>query len=121
MMAAVTTLLNAVTSTGVGPAKEFKRLIDKHVVQVDITGAPSAVTVLLEGSIDGTTFGIVGTHVFTAADLTNTTAIFFDSDNILLHVRVNLTVLTGGTTPTVTAIYEGVATGDVKSTRHGVF
>ena len=120
-MANVTTLLNAVTSTGAGPAKDLSRLIDKHVIQVDITGGPSAVTVVLEGSIDGNDFGVVGTHAFTAGDLTNTTAIFFDTDNPLLHVRVNLTVLTGGSTPSVTAIYEGVATGDPKTLRHGVF
>lgn len=120
-MANVTTLLNAATSTGAGTAKNLSRLIDKHVIQVDITGAPSAVTVVLEGSLDGNDFGVVGTHAFTAGDLTNTTAIFFDSDSPLLYVRVNLTVLTSGTAPTVTAIYEGVATGDPKSMLHGVF
>lgn len=120
-MANVTTLLNAVTSTGVGPAKGLSRLIDKHVLQVDITGGPSAVTVILEGSIDGNDFGIISTHAFSAADLTNTTAIFFDLDSPLLHIRLNLTVLSGGTAPTVTAIYEGVATGDPKTMLHGVF
>ena len=121
-MAAETVLLSAVTSTGAGTAKDFhsNRLIDKHVIQVDITGGPSAVTVLLEGSLNGTDFGIIGTHAFTAADLTNTTAIFFDSDSPCLHVRVNLSVLTGGSTPTVTAIYEGLQTGEQKTGLHGV-
>ncbi len=119
-MAAETVLLVAATATGVGPAKAFSKLIDKHVIQVVNTGDPTAVTVLLEGSLDGTNFDIIGTHAFTAADIVNDGAIFFDVDSPCLHVRVNLTVLTGGTTPTITAIYEGMQTGDQQTGLHGV-
>ena len=120
-MPSATTLLSAVTSTGEGSAKDLKRLIDKHVMQIDITGAPSAVTVLLEGSLDGNDYGIIGTHAMTAADLTNTTAIVFDSDSPCLHVRANLSILTAGTAPTVTVLYEGISTGEPKTTKKGVF
>lgn len=119
-MAAQTVLLAAAAATGVGAVKNFSRLIDKHAVQVVTTGDPTAVTVLLEGSLDGTNFDIIGTHAFTAADIVNDGAIFFDVDSPCLHVRLNLTVLTAGTTPTITAIYEGMQTGDYQSGLHGV-
>tara|TARA_R110000803_G_scaffold5230_6_gene17348 strand:+ start:2545 stop:2907 length:363 start_codon:yes stop_codon:yes gene_type:complete len=119
-MAAETVLLAAATATGVGIAKAFNRLVDKHVFQVVTTGDPTAVTILLEGSLDGTNFDIIGTHAFTAADIVNDGAIFFDVDSPCLHVRLNLTVLTAGTSPTITAIYEGMQTGDHQSGLHGV-
>ena len=114
-------LLNAVTSTGASLAKEFSRLVNSHVLQVTITGGPSAVTVTLEGSLDNTTFVTIGTHVFSAGELTATKAMFFDIDKPLLAVKANLTVLTGGSTPTVTATYEGDSTGSQHVGRRGVF
>ena len=114
-------LLNAVTSTGASLSKEFSRLVNQHVLQATITGGPSAVTVTLEGSIDGTTFITIGTHAFTAGELTATKAMFFDIDKPLLFVKANLTVLTGGTAPTVTVTYEGDSTGDQNVGRRGVF
>ena len=119
-MSAETKLLTAATSTGAGPAKDFSKLIDKHSLQVTTTGDPTAVTVTLEGSLDGTNFFTIGTHAFVAADITADGAMFFDADKPCLHVRANLTVLTAGTAPTVTAIYEGMQTGDIKSGLHGV-
>ncbi len=119
-MAAQTVLLAAATATGVGAIKSFNLLIDKHALQVTTTGDPTAVTVTLEGSLDGTNFFTVGTHAFVAADITADGAIFFDVDSPCLSVRVNLTVLTAGTAPTVTAIYEGMQTGDYRSGLHGV-
>ena len=119
-MAAQTVLLAAATSTGVGAVKNFTRLIDKHVIHVVTTGDPTAVTIILEGSLDGTNFDVISTHAFTAADITNDGAIFFDVDKPCLHVRLNLTVLANGTAPTITAIYEGMQTGDHQSGLHGV-
>ena len=114
-------LLNAVTATGASLAKEFSRLVNNHVMQVTITGAPSAVTVTLEGSLDGTTFVTIGTHAFSAGELTATKAMFFDIDKPLLFVKANLTVLTAGTAPTVTVTYEGDSTGSQHVGRRGVF
>ena len=114
-------LLSAVTSTGASLGKEFSRLIDKHALQVTITGGPSAVTVTLEGSLDGTTFCTIGTHAMSAGELTATKAIYFDADSPVLHVKANLTVLTGGTSPTVTVTYEGDSTGSQRVGRRGVF
>lgn len=114
-------LLAAVTSTGASLAKEFSRLVDKHALQVTITGAPTAVTVTLEGSLDGTTFVTIGTHAFSAGELTATKAMFFDIDKPLLHVKANLTVLTAGTAPTVTVTYEGDSTVAKRPGRRGQF
>ena len=114
-------LLDAVTSTGASTAKAFTRLINHHAVQVDITGAPTAVTVTLEGSLDGATFRTIATHALSAGDLTATTGLFFDIDMPVLFVKVNLTVLTAGTAPTVTVLYEGDSTWKSKVSRRGEF
>tara|TARA_R110002096_G_C14661910_1_gene728343 strand:+ start:28025 stop:28384 length:360 start_codon:yes stop_codon:yes gene_type:complete len=114
-------LLAAVTSTGASLAKEFSRLVDKHALQVTITGAPTAVTVTLEGSLDGTTFSTIGTHAMSAGELTATKALYFDIDMPVLYVKANLTVLTAGTAPTVTVTYEGDSTGKQKVSRRGTF
>jgi len=106
--------LSAVTSTGASGAKEFRRLVDSHALQVTITGAPSAVTVTLEGSLDGTTFSTIGTHAMSAGELTATKAMYFDVDMPVLWVKANLTVLTGGSSPTVTVTYAGDSTGSEK-------
>jgi len=105
-MAAIN-LLNAVTSTGAGTIRKSPRLVHHHVFQADITGGPSAVTFTLEGSLDGATFDTISTHAFSAGQLTNTMGIFIDVDKPLMYFRANLTVLTGGTAPTVTVIHEG--------------
>jgi len=120
-MASSIVLLNAVTSTGASLSKEFSRLVNNHVMQVTITGAPSAVKVSLEGSLDNTTFVQITEHTFSAAELTATKAMFFDVDKPLLSVKANLTTLTGGTAPTVTVTYEGDSTGSSKIGRRGVF
>ncbi len=109
--------LNAVTGTGASGAKEFRRLIDRHALQVTITGAPSAVTVTLEGSLDGTTFSTIGTHAMSAGELTATKAMYFDVDMPVLWVKANLTVLTAGTAPTVTVTYAGDTSGSEKAGR----
>lgn len=114
-------LLNAVTSTGASLAKEFTRLIKHHTVQVNITGAPTAVTVTLEGSLDGVNFRTIATHALSAGDLTATTGMFFDIDKPVLFVKVNLTVFTGGTAPTVTVYYEGDSEWQSKVSRRGAF
>ena len=105
-MAAIT-LLNAVTSTGAGPIKDLAFLVKDHTVQVTTTGDPTAVTVTLEGSIDGVTFFTLVTTAFDAGEITADAAIFHLIDVPVTFVRVNLTTLTAGTTPTVTALYEG--------------
>lgn len=117
------TFLNAVTSTGASSIKQLPFLVTTHTVQATITGAPTAVTVDLEGSLDGTTFFALGTHPFTGDELTATAAMFHVVDKPVSYVRLNLTVLTAGTAPTVTAKYDGdsLPTGIKQAGRRGQF
>jgi len=92
--------LSAATGTGVGSAKGGARTWAMDVI---VTGAPSAVTVLLEGSVDGGATWRTLTTMNTAAG-----ARVEAPDKPATKIRANLTVLTGGTTPTVTAWIVGV-------------
>lgn len=99
--------LDAVTSTGTSLSMPVRKIIKDHTVQATITGAPTAVTVDLEGSLNDTEWFVLGTHPFTAGELTDTQAMFHVVDKSVRYVRLNLAVLTGGSSPTVTALYEG--------------
>ena len=105
-------LLGAVTGTGASVSKTFDIPIKNHTVQITVTGSPTAVTVDLEGSLDdpddGFTFFQIATHPFSGPDITAQNAMFHVTDKAVTTIRVNLTVLTGGTAPTVTALYEGI-------------
>ena len=99
--------LDAATATGASTSVPVRKIIKDHTVQTNITGAPSAVTMDLEGSLDGTNWFQLATHPFTAGELTATQAMFHVDEKPVRFIRVNLTTLTGGTAPTVTSLYEG--------------
>ncbi len=115
------TLLNAVTSTGASDALVHSVPVKNHTLQVTITGAPSAVKVALEGSIDNITFVKITEHTFSAGELTATKAMFFNIDKPFPYVKANLTTLTAGTNPTVTVKYVGNNNSDQRRGRLGVF
>lgn len=99
-------LLAAATATGAGTAVHLRKGVQEHTVQVVITGAPTAVTVALEASLnDGATWNSIGTQAFAAGDLTAGSLMYHVVDKPAQYVRMNVTVLTGGTAPTVTAFY----------------
>jgi len=100
-------LLNAAIATGASTSHPVRMKPRNHTVQVTITGAPTAVTIDLEGSLDDTTYISLASYVLTAADLTAAAAMFHVVDKPVRYVRVNLVTLTAGTNPTVTALYEG--------------
>jgi YbbR domain-containing protein len=100
-------LLDGATAEGVSTSHPVRMKPRNHTVQVTITGAPTAVTVDLEGSLDDTTYVSLASYVLTAADLTAAAAMFHVVDKPVRYVRVNLVTLTAGTAPTVTALYEG--------------
>lgn len=115
------TLLTAVTSTGASPVLEHSVPVKNHALQVTITGAPSAVSVALLGSLDNSTFVLITTHAFDAGELTATKAMFFDVDKPMPYIKADLTVLTGGSTPTVTVKYMGGGSAKQRGGRLGVF
>ena len=104
-------LLDAVTSTGVSASFRINALVKSHTVQSTITGAPTAVTVDLEGSVDNVSFFQLASDPYQPGDLTAQGAMFHVADKPVKFIRVNLTALTGGTSPTVTAVYEGFERG----------
>jgi len=72
------------------------------------TVVATAVTVALEGSLDGTTYAALASHALVAAEISAEAAIFHVIDKPVRYVRANLTTLTGGTDPTITVKYEPV-------------
>jgi len=100
-------LLDGATATGASTSHAVRMKPRNHTIQTTITGAPTAVTIDLEGSLDGTTFVSLASYIFTADDLTAAAAMFHVVDKPVRFVRLNLKTLTAGTSPTVTALYEG--------------
>jgi len=98
-------LLAAATATGTSSTWTVNKTPRNHSVQITITGAPTAVTVDLEGSLDGSTWVSLASHVMSAAEITAAQALFHVVDKPTRRVRANLKVLTAGTSPTVTVIY----------------
>ena len=73
-----------------------------HTVQAIVTGSPSGCTMHLEGSLDTVNWADL------SGDQTCTSTVMFHvTSRAVAAVRVNLTALTGGTSPTVTIYYQG--------------
>ncbi len=100
-------LLNAVTATGVSQPTEVQPAKSWHTVQATMGGTvvATAVTIALEGSVDGITWFSLASHAFSGAEISAEQAMFHVADKTVPFIRLNLTALTGGTAPTVTAWY----------------
>lgn len=90
------TLLAAVTATGAGTAFDLGTMRDEFSLLAATTGSPTF-SVTFQGSLDGTDWFALGSAI---SSVTNGTAV---TGQIARYVRANLTTLTGGTSPTVTA------------------
>lgn len=103
-------LLNAAAATGASSAQKVGQIPSAHTVQATMGGTvvATAVTLDLEGSLDNTTWFTLASHPFSAAEIVAEGAMFHVIDKPARYVRLNLTTLTGGTAPTVTAKYEPV-------------
>ena len=97
-------LLDAVTSTGAGTAKVVKQAYKSWGCDVEITGAPTAITVRVEGNQGTTVFDPGGMAEFTmnAGQLAAGIGTFEIVEHTVKKIRGNLVTLTGGTAPTVT-------------------
>lgn len=89
--------LSAASALGAGVSRDLEEVLSCHGLVVTVTGSPDMMNVALEGSLDGTTWVAVAT-----ASGASPAAVFVDARPVR-YVRANLTVLTGGTSPTVTA------------------
>jgi hypothetical protein len=113
-------LLSAVAATGAGAAKDFDCGFANHGFQVVLTGSPVLAVVALQGSLDGTNWVTLGTWdkaVRASGD------IVFVSGKPVSRVRANVTTLSGGTAPTVTATWTATAAGapDVDTREAGLY
>lgn len=99
-------LLNAATSTGTSNSWTIRRGAIEHTVQATVTGSPTAVQIDLEGSLDGTTWYKLAAHNFSAGDISNQNTMFHVSSKMVTYVRVNVISLTGGSSPTITVLYD---------------
>lgn len=100
------TLLNAVSSTGAGSASNLGTAHRVFGLQVSTTGAPTTVVVHLEGSNDAGSnwfkLGVWTLAAQTAGDIVEITG------PPVQRIRANLTTLSGGAAPTVTANVTGL-------------
>ena len=92
--------LNAATATGAGTAFDLGVGHAKFGFQAKHTGGPTSVIVDLEGSVNGNDWFSLGT--WDSASQRNGDIVFV-VDKPVVHVRGNLTTLTGGSSPTVSA------------------
>jgi hypothetical protein len=90
------TSLDAATAPGAGAVLDLQRVEKDFTVSTWAVGSPSSVTMTLQGSHDGTHWVNMGNlsvgDMFAAA-----------SGFLVRFVRVNLTAISGGTSPAVTA------------------
>ncbi len=91
--------LSAGVATGPGTVTDLGVVRSAHTMQTSTTGSPTGVTVALEGSL-----AAAGPWVTLATSTSTTGDVQTASGKAVRYVRANLTVLTGGTAPTVTAL-----------------
>ncbi len=102
------TLLNAATTTGAGSTVSGIGTYQNWACQINVTGAPTAVTVALEGNLIGSIYNTMGSHAMSTAEISTTQANFVVIEMPALQIRGNVTTLSGGTAPTVSLYCVGV-------------
>lgn len=101
-MALVAKSLDAATAAGSGAAVAFDTPKTDFGVQFNITGSPSTAPVSVKLSIDGVNWVEVAT--MDVGGLNPAVQLYsFDEQYVFTAVRVDLTALTGGSSPAVTA------------------
>lgn len=88
--------LDVATLVGAGAVASFDVPKSKFAMQVDVTGSPTSVVVVLEGTIDGVNFFSLKT--WASGDPVSDINV-----HVATAIRANLTTLSGGASPTVTA------------------
>ena len=76
-----------------------------HSFQIVTNGSPTALTVSILGTIDGVNYSCVLEHEFTAAEITEGSALVHLINKAVAQVKVSIDVLTGGVSPTVSVYY----------------
>lgn len=96
-------LLSAATATGAGAAYAIPMGATHFQVRVKVTTSVSltALTIALEGFVEGSTYAALATHVFDASEVTALGAVFHVTDKLANNIRANITTLTESGTTTV--------------------
>ena len=91
-------ILSAATGVGAGAAVNLTFIRRLFTMQTVVTGAPTAVSCKLQGSLDGVNWSDLATSSSTTGDQQ------YVVDKPQKYIRANLATLTGGTAPTVTVL-----------------
>lgn len=76
---------------------------NNHTVMLVVTGGPASCTANLQGFVDGVTAGdLSGNQTCTSS------VMFHVGSRPVNSIKINLSALSGGTAPTVTAFYLGI-------------
>lgn len=95
-------LLDAATAVATGATFSLSAVRRTFTLVTTVTGAPTGVSLTLEGSLDGSQWYVLATSTSTTGDAQ------FAVDKPARYVRANLGTLTAGTAPTVTAKFAAV-------------
>lgn len=99
--------LNAATTTGPGASIDLVTARLNVRMSTTVTGSPAACVVVLEGSVDGTTWKPLATasHATVSNVLPGgpVTDVVISNGHAVRYARANLVTLSGGTSPTVSA------------------
>lgn len=102
-MSLIGTSLNAATTTGAGSEIQFDKPKSDISMQLTITGSPSTVQVDLQGSLDGSTYISINSE-YVSSPPSPYSIFVFSTGKPVASVRANVISLSGGTSPTVTAV-----------------
>ena len=90
-------LLDEVETTGVGNTFVLPYTVLNHTIDCYFTnsgGSVTALTVDLEGSIDGQKWYTLASHEFTSDELNDKKAMFHSVDRMVSYIRANIITLT---------------------------
>jgi hypothetical protein len=104
--------LDGATATGPGEAHDLGGVYDHHTIVASQTGSPSSVQVVFEGSHDGQTWISLASLSFSSGPASATVPTTAVPGALVRFVRANLTTLSGGSSPTVTATIASDSTGE---------
>jgi len=103
-MSMITKSLGSLAAAGTFERVEVIKENTNIAVQYNLTGDPTAVTVDFEGSLDGSTWGVIESHVFSAGELTALSKFSFVVDKPTPYFRLNASTVTFTTAGTIAPI-----------------
>jgi hypothetical protein len=103
------TLINKATTIGESDGVSITQSQEEgqinHSFQVIATGNPTAVTIQIDGTLDGTNYSELLTHDLTSSEITAQIAIIHLINKTVPRIKAIINTLDGGTNPTVSVYY----------------